>query len=438
MNIKSGESGFSRFSNDYGMIFVLVLLIIGFSIATIEPQYPQGAEAGRRVAETIVEQHGSDVRVLVAAGSRPGDLEFTETVAENLELAGATVLNRVNGTPGNAGQAIREIKGRGEQIDVIAATEASARWPAFDRFPNVVEIEPDHWWPIMLQTNSLLGLAKQTAVYAIIAIGMTMVIITAGIDLSVGSLVALASVTTALVIQKFGGGVDTSAMVMLLAFAAGIAVCAAAGLFTGFMVTAFRLPSFIVTLGVMMMARGLALRLVHGESISLPQSLSWLGSGRMLGVPNSVWLMFALYGIAHVVMSRTVFGRYIYAIGGNAEAARLSGVPVRRVQFAVYVICGALAGLGGIVETSTLTTGDPTLGKEYELQVIAAVVVGGASLMGGRGKIFGTLIGAFIIAVIQKGMNLTGIQSFDQKIVLGGVLLAAVLIDTLKRRGGTK
>ncbi|MEM7396108.1 MAG: ABC transporter permease, partial [Verrucomicrobiota bacterium] len=159
-----------------------------------------------------------------------------------------------------------------------------------------------------------------------------------------------------------------------------------------------------------------------------------LGAGKTMGVPNPVWLMLMLYAIAHVVMSRMTFGRYIYAIGGNEEAARLSGVPVKRVLLGVYTICGALAGLGGIVLSSQLAAGDPKFGPMYELEVIAAVVVGGTSLMGGEGKIFGTLIGAFIIAVIKNGMNLTDVDPFNQKIVLGAVLLAAVLIDTLKRR----
>jgi ribose transport system permease protein len=144
--------------------------------------------------------------------------------------------------------------------------------------------------------------------------------------------------------------------------------------------------------------------------------------------------MVMLYVIAHIVMSRSVIGRYIYAIGGNQEAARLSGVPVNRVLLLVYIISGALAGLGGIVLTSQLSAGDPKFGLMYELEVIAAVVVGGTSLMGGQGKIFGTLIGAFIIAVIKNGMNLLGVDPFNQKIVLGSVLMLAVLLDTLKRR----
>jgi ribose transport system permease protein len=200
------------------------------------------------------------------------------------------------------------------------------------------------------------------------------------------------------------------------------------------MITAFRIPPFIVTLGMMMMASGLAFRLSNGRSIpELPAAFFWLGRGETWGVPHPIVLMIVLYAIAHIVMTRTVFGRYVYAIGGNAEAARLSGISVKRMLLAVYTLSGALAGLGGIVLTSQLSAGDPKFGSMYELEVISAVVVGGASLLGGQGRIFGTLIGAFIIAVIKNGMNLTDVDPFNQKIVLGAVLMAAVLVDTLKR-----
>ena len=261
-----------------------------------------------------------------------------------------------------------------------------------------------------------------------------MVIITGGIDLGVGSLVALAAVTSALIIKQLGGteaGIGT----VVLGTLVGMLVCAASGLFVGEIVTRFRLPPFIVTLAIMMMASGLAFRLTEGQSIpNLPPSFFWLGGGKTFGVPNPVWLMIGLYIVAHIVMSQTVFGRYVYAIGGNEEASRLSGVPVKRVLLIVYTVCGALAGLGGVVLASQLAAGDPKFGLMYELEVIAAVVVGGTSLMGGSGKIFGTLIGAFIIAVIKNGMNLMGVESFNQKIVLGAVLLGAVLLDQVKRR----
>jgi ribose transport system permease protein len=310
----------------------------------------------------------------------------------------------------------------------------------YDRFPSVgagkCVVPASYTWPDFLKVSNLLGVANQTAIYAIIAIGMTMVIVTGGIDLSVGSLVALASVCTALMIRDWGGGANAGLMMMFAASFAGISLCALAGACNGFMITTFRIPPFIVSLGMMMMASGLSFRLSAGSSIpELPPAFFWLGRGQTLGVPHPILLMIVLYLIAHLVMSRMVFGRYVYAIGGNEKAAWLSGVPVRQVLLTVYTICGALAGLGGIVLTSQLTAGDPKYGAMYELHVIAAVVVGGTSLKGGQGKIFGTLIGAFIIAVINNGMNLKDVHPFNQKIVLGAVLLVAVLLDTLKRRG---
>ena len=200
------------------------------------------------------------------------------------------------------------------------------------------------------------------------------------------------------------------------------------------MVTAFQLPPFIVTLATMLIARGLAKRLSDFQSINaVPPSFRWLGNGSTVNVPNAILLMILLYILTHFVMSRSVFGRYLYAIGGNAQASRLSGIPVKRTTMIVYVICGALAGLGGIMVSSRLNAGDPKYGTMYELEVIAAVVVGGTSLMGGEGRIFGTLIGAFIIAVIRNGMNLMGVNSDSQEMVLGAVLLLAVLLDRVKR-----
>jgi ribose transport system permease protein len=186
----------------------------------------------------------------------------------------------------------------------------------------------------------------------------------------------------------------------------------------------------------MLVASGLAYNLADGQSINqVPERFIWLGRGAdVLRIPNAVVLMLSLYALAHLMMTRMVIGRYIYAVGGNPEAARLSGVPVRRVLILVYTVCAALAGLGGVVMASQLKSGAPTYGPMYELYVIAAVVVGGTSLAGGQGKIHGTLIGALIIAVIQNGMNLLGVESYTQKIVLGLVILGSVLLDRLKRR----
>ena len=199
--------------------------------------------------------------------------------------------------------------------------------------------------------------------------------------------------------------------------------------------TQFRIPPFIVSLSMMMMARGLAYLMADGESISqLPEGWTTVGAGTIAGVPTPILLMIVLYACAHVLMSHTAFGRYVYAVGGNQEAARLCGVPVTRVLLAVYIICGTLAGLGGLILSSRLATGDPKLGVMYELEVIAAVVVGGTSLMGGEGRILGTLTGAFIIAVIKNGMNLLNVGAWEQQIILGAVLLAAVLLDNLKHK----
>lgn len=208
------------------------------------------------------------------------------------------------------------------------------------------------------------------------------------------------------------------------------------GLVNGVLITMFRVPPFIATLGMMLAARGLVRLLSQETAIyELPASVLWLGRGAdLLGIPNAVVLMLVLYAAAHILMTRTVLGRFIYAVGGNAEAARLSGVPVRRVIVLVYVLCAILAGLGGIVAVSLLQSAAPTYGNEYELYVVAAVVVGGTSISGGEGKMAGTLIGAFIIAVIQNGMNLLGIAGAMQAIVLGMVVVGAVAIDRLRRQ----
>jgi len=264
---------------------------------------------------------------------------------------------------------------------------------------------------------------------------MTFVVITGGIDLSVGSLIALAAVMATLLIRDVAGAESSTANGMFWSCLAAAALCGLCGLFSGAMVTFFQVPAFIVTLAMMLVARGLASEVSRGASIyQVPASFLWLGGGAdLFGIPNGVVLMIALYIAADIVMTRMTLGRYVYAIGGNAEAARLSGVPVRRVLLLVYALSGALAGVGGVVMASRLRSGAPTYGFMYELYAIAAVVVGGTSLSGGEGKMFGTLIGAFIIAVIKNGMNLTGVTPFRQDVVFGTVILGAVLLDRLKK-----
>ena len=289
-------------------------------------------------------------------------------------------------------------------------------------------------WPTFLKSENLLNIANQIAVIAIIAIGMTMVIITGGIDLSVGSLIAFSAVVATRIIRDVGGGVSAGTGFMIGACLIAILACGAVGGFSGMMITRFAVPPFIVTLAMMLVGSGLAYILAAGQSIyQIPDSFVWLGRGAdLLGLPNAVVLMVLLYIAAHILMSRTTLGRYIYAVGGNREAARLSGVPVQRVILFAYISCALLAALGGVVQASLFKSGSATYGNMYELYVIAAVVVGGTSINGGEGKMFGTLIGAFIIAVIQNGMNLMNVESYTQKVVLGFVILGAVLLDKIR------
>jgi ribose transport system permease protein len=223
---------------------------------------------------------------------------------------------------------------------------------------------------------------------------------------------------------------------MILASLGAIALCGIVGWITGLFVTRARIAPFIVTLAVMLIGSGTAYRITSGESVhQIPESFIWLGRGAdLIGIPNAVVLMFVLYGLAHLMMTRMVIGRHLYAVGGNRAAAKLSGIPVERVLVFAYVMSALLAGLGGVVMASQLKSGSPTYGEMYELYVIAAVVVGGTSLSGGRGSMIGTLVGAFIIAVIQNGMNLMEVESYSQKIVLGTIILGAVWADRIGRR----
>jgi ribose transport system permease protein len=427
------------------MLPVLVLLCAYYSIVTWSVQHPTGSAAGEQIAEAIVSQFGRDVRVLIVGRDTQEDAAFTDTLAERLRNAGIAVVATVKGQPQDARRAIAVAVDAGDRIDVIAANQVTATWSVFEnlatKYPALAEtqiMQPRSYsWPNFLKASNLLNIANQIAVIAILAVGMTLVIITGGIDLSVGSLIALSAVVAARLIRDVAGGEQAGPFGMVLACVAGVAVCAAVGAFSGSMVAHFAIPPFIVTLAMMLVASGIAYIMAHGQSVyQIPDTFIWLGRGAdLFGIPNAVVLMLVLYLAAHVLMTRFPLGRYIYAVGGNIEAARLSGVRVGRVLVFVYTACGALAGLGGIVLASQLKSGSPTYGLMYELYTIAAVVVGGTSLSGGEGKILGTLIGAFIIAVIQNGMNLTGVESYTQKVVLGLVILGAVLLDQLKRRG---
>lgn len=417
-----------------GMLVALLLLCVFFSVVTWTEQYPQDAAAAEQIAARI----DSNAKVLIVVRQQAGDIAFAEALKAALDSPAEVV----QGEPKDARAALERAAATGG-LDVIACTQTTASWLVFDDlaadFPplkNVRVLKPQaESWPVFLKAENLLNIANQIAVIAILAIGMTLVIITGGIDLSVGSLIALSAVVTALIVRDFCGGVEAGAAGMLAAGLGGIALCGVCGWITGAFITRLRMPPFIVTLAMMLVCSGLAYRFAENQSVfQIPDSFVWLGRGAdFFGLPNAVALMLLLYAVAHLMMTQTSLGRHLYAIGGNTEAAFLSGVPVNRVVLTAYALCGLLAGLGGVVTASLLKSGSPTYGQMYELKVIAAVVVGGTSLSGGKGTMPGTLIGAFIIAVIENGMNLTNIESNSQKIVLGLVILGAVLVDRLRK-----
>lgn len=438
------KPSFSRFVTNYGMVLVLLLLGAFFSAVTYTEQSPTGETAAKLVATSILQDFKNAPRVLIVTSDHPGDPAFSKKLEHDLKAAGARILGNVKGEPKDARESLQQIVGNGEKLDAIACTQVTGGWLLFSdlqtSFPAIGSprvITPETYrWPNFLKSDNLLNIANQIAVIAIVAIGMTLVIITGGIDLSVGSLIALSAVLAAKFIRDFAGGVNATTTGMILACVAAILLCGVTGVFSGLMITRFSIPPFIVTLAMMLVGSGLAYIIAKGQSIyQISDSFVWLGRGAdFFDLPNAVVLMLILYFLAHILMSRMKQGRYLYAVGGNREAARLSGVPVNRVLMFAYIGSALLAGLGGVIMASQLKSGSPTYGNMYELYVIAAVVVGGTSLNGGEGKMFGTLTGAFTIAVIQNGMNLTNVESYTQKVVLGLVILGAVLLDRNRHR----
>ena len=434
----------SRFLADYGIVLVLLLLCAFFSVVTTKEQWPSGESGAKQVAAAIQEKHGKTARIIIAASTQSGDPEFADALAREFAAAGGKVLAVAKGEPKDARESLVKLSAADEKVDAVACTRVASTWAVFEDlktdFPALgspTVIAPQSYRsPTFLKSDNLLNIANQIAVIAIIAIGMTMVIITGGIDLSVGSIIALAAVVATRMIRDYGGGTSAGTGIMIGSCLAAVLACGAVGGFSGIMITRFAVPPFIVTLAMMLVGSGLAYILSAGQSIyQIPDSFVWLGRGAdLFGLPNAVVLMIVLYVGAHILMARTTLGRYIYAVGGNREAARLSGVPVQRVILFVYITSALLAGLGGVVQASLFKSGSATYGNMYELYVIAAVVVGGTSISGGEGKMFGTLIGAFIIAVIQNGMNLMNVESYTQKVVLGLVILGAVLLDRVRNR----
>jgi ribose transport system permease protein len=281
--------------------------------------------------------------------------------------------------------------------------------------------------PHFLTPNNLASVAVQASAVAILAVAETMVIIGGHIDLSVGSVLALCGVAAAM-LMSHGAGIAPSAAVAL---AGGLAVGTVSGALVGY----GRMPSFIVTLGMMGVARGFALIITGGVNVfGLPEEFTGFATARWAAVPLPALLAASVAVLAHVTLTRTALGRSIYAIGGNAEAARLSGIPVRRVVATLFAISGLLSALSGLALTSRLSIGQPTAGMGYELDAIAAAVIGGASLMGGQGTIPGTLIGAAIMGVLRNGCDLLRVPAFWQQVAIGVIIIVAVFLDQFRRR----
>ena len=303
-----------------------------------------------------------------------------------------------------------------------------------------VWIDGPHYWqgiPRFWDFENQLDIAQQISVNAILAFGMTLTILIGGIDLSVGALVALVGTTTVYLLGI--GGADTQGVLHLaLAVAAGLGVAALFGTFNGLCAATTRMPPFIITLATMWVARGAALRFNEGRPMHVPEQQTLflaLGNGRLAGtVPIPVVVMGVLFVVAAVLLHRTRFGQHLYAMGGNREAARYTGIPLVRREVAVYVLCSLLAGVAGMIHASQLYSAEPASGVGFELNAIAAAVVGGTSFTGGIGTMGGTLIGAIIIGILDKGLNQAGVHYSFQYMVKGLVILAAVYLDVRRQR----
>lgn len=281
--------------------------------------------------------------------------------------------------------------------------------------------------PNFLTQTNLSSVIRQTAVINIMSLGMTMIIICGGIDLSVGSILA------------FGGLMGTMALEKGYPLGLSVVIGMLAGTFWGFLNgvgwTKLKINPFIVTLGTLGIVRGITLIVSNGLPVhNLPQTFSYLGEGTLGGVPFVLWILLVCAVLVHIILEHTRLGRSAFAIGSNPDAAYYSGIPVAFMTISVYAIGGALTGLAGMIEASRLMTGQPTAGQGYELQAIAAVVIGGGSLRGGEGTVMGTLIGAFIMGLLSNGSDLLGISPYLQQAIIGAVIILAVWVDELRKR----
>jgi ribose transport system permease protein len=284
-----------------------------------------------------------------------------------------------------------------------------------------------------LTSTNLWNVMRQISVNICISVGMTLVVLTSGIDLSVGSVLALCGAITAGLLKN---GIEIPSSNLFIGFTilgatvAGLLVGSLLGWFNGWTITKFKVPPFVATLAMLTVARGLTMLWTKGFPISnLGEDFARPGTGWFLGIPMPVWISGIIVFVAVVIINKTKFGRYIYAIGGNENAATLSGINVKKIKIAVYTIAGGLAAVGGILVTSRLDAAQPNAGTGYELDSIAAVVIGGTSLSGGRGSVLGTVLGAVIIGVLNNGLVLLNVSPFWQQVIKGFVILIAVVID---------
>ena len=282
--------------------------------------------------------------------------------------------------------------------------------------------------PAFLSLANIFNIFRQISIYGIMAVGMTMVIMCGHIDLSVGAIVAFTGVVAAMALQN-GASV-------LVALAAGCLSGLIVGLINGFLTVTFNVPSLLITLGTMTAIRGLGLLITAGRPIpGLSEDFKWLGGGFLFDTPVPIIIMLIVYAIGWFIMSQTTYGRHIYSTGGNLEAAKLSGINTKRVIMWALGINGLLAGLSGVIWAARLASGQPVVGQGYELQVIAASVLGGTSLAGGQGEILATLAGALIIGILHNGLNLLGVSPYWQMVAMGLVIVLAVILDSLRHRG---
>jgi ribose transport system permease protein len=288
--------------------------------------------------------------------------------------------------------------------------------------------------------SNFWNVLRQISVNICLSVGMTLVVLMAGIDLSVGSVLALCGAITA---GLFKMGIELPSQNLYIGFTllgaslAGVLTGALLGFFNGFVITRFKVPSFVATLAMLTVARGLTMLWTKGFPISgLGEQFAYMGTGWFLGVPVPVWISAAVVALAVFLSDNTKLGRYIYAIGGNENASLLSGININKVKIIVYTIAGALAAVGGLMVTSRLDSAQPNAGTGYELDSIAAVVIGGTSLSGGKGSIWGTVLGAIIIGVLNNGLVLLNVSPFWQQVVKGFVILLAVIIDKANSKNG--